>query len=267
MKTLKALAIVALFPFIAPAQNEPQDSTPAVVGAPVTVVKSWRADFGDRSIYLNRVVPPALQEAPAVVPDTTGPSAPTVVAPGLVPSKKTEILFLSATVYNHRITEFRWTADGLGFRAYSNVDFNLLAGVPTFESADTIYLLLLAVLNPPAQIGQPSQTGTPRDAGVVQTPSIPALDKLNANHAQYIVGENPDGSVPTDQNLAALDAMHRFYDANRQQLAEAYAARKAARIEQEAKATAPPPKPPAIVVNFWPGKNTVIVEGNNGAMK
>ena len=267
MKTPATPAFVALFTIAASAQDVPQDSTPAPSLPPVTVIKSWRADFGDRSIYLNRVAPSVLRNAPAAIPDANDQTASAVITPGLAPRKKTEILFLSAAVFSHQTTEFRWTADGHEFRACSNVNFNLLAGAPTFESADTVYSLLLAVRNTPAQIGQPSQGSSPQDKAGVQAVNIPALDKLSATQAQYLVAENADGSVPADKDLAAFDALHAFCDANRQQLTEAYAQREAARIEEESKPKAQPPKPPDTVVNFWPGKNTVIIEGNNKAIK
>lgn len=231
------------------------------------VLQSWKSDLGNRCIYLNRVAPPVLPAAPIKAQQENPQISETALAQILASEKKSEVLFLSATVYDHKVTEISGMEDGRAWRVFSNIDFNLLSGAVTFESADTDYSLLLAVNNMSRQFGQPLKADNLQDLEAVNTENIPALDKLSATQAQYIVADDVDGATPSAKKLAAFDALHVFYDANCQQLADAYAKREAARFEQESKPKVQPPKPPDTVVNFWPGNGTVVIDAASKRMK
>ena len=266
---MPALACLSLFTVNCPRVIAQTDKATNPERPPIhfQVLQGWKADLGDHAIFLNRVAPPVLPTTPPPAPAPTAEEiAAAKSAQTQTPRKKSEMLFLSATVYAHQYTEIGWTDGGHTFRAYSNIDFNLLTGAGAIESADTVYSLLLAVSNTSRQPGRPPQADPSQDSAV-GIERIPDLGKLSATKAQYLIAEDETGITPQAKDLAALDALHLFYDANRQQLAEAYAQREAARIEEGAKPKAQPPKPPDTVVNFWPGKNTVIIEGNSKAIK
>ena len=55
------------------------------------------------------------------------------------------MLFFSATVLDHRLTELRWFEEGGMFRAFSNIDFQYFSGMGEIETADSIYTLMLAL--------------------------------------------------------------------------------------------------------------------------
>lgn len=184
-----------------------------------------------------------------------------------MPAKKSEVLFLSATVHHHRFTEIRWMEDRHQFRVFSNLDFNVFAGVTTFESADTIYSMLLAVANTPEpSLNQPPE-GSPQNPAATDAHDIPDLRKLSATQAQYVVLENEDGAVPSETQLAALDGLHFYHDAHCQRLAEAAAVRETARIAEKSQPKAEPPKPPPTVVNFWAGQRTKMRDWKQGEVK
>jgi len=59
--------------------------------------------------------------------------------------KKSVLLFLSATVYDRNVTEVRGFGTQGEYRIFSNIDFNLLAGLGGFETPDTSYSLLMGL--------------------------------------------------------------------------------------------------------------------------
>ena len=145
--------------------------------------------------------------------------------------------------------------------AFSNIDFNLFGGSATIATADTVYSLLLAVGNQTSEVNElvepgVAEAGKPLPVGKL----IPSPDQFSPTRAQYLVVEDEAGAAPQARDLAALDALHVYFDANRQRLATEYASREAARIAQEQRPKAPPPKPKDTVVNFWPGNGTVITD-------
>lgn len=147
---------------------------------------------------------------------------------------------------------------GRAWSAYSNIDFNVLAGAGAFETDDTVYSLLLSVQNVSTGAGGPG-AGRPLPA----RKQLPPQDILSHTVSQYlIVGDKAD-SEPVQKDLAALDALHIYYDANRQRIADEYAKREAARIEQERMLREHPPKPKDTVVNYWIGTKPVVPAGTN----
>ena len=178
------------------------------------------------------------------------------------PRKKSEVLFFSATVRDHRLTEIRWMEDGQRWSAFSNIDFNLLTAAGNFESDDTVYSLLLTVQNEdtaPNGVPQGHVSGGQRPP--TKQRQFPRLDIFSLTESQYlIVGDQPDAE-PQAKMLAALDALHIYYDANRRRITDEYARREAGRIEQERMLRAHPPKPKDTVVNYWIGTKPVVPAG------
>jgi hypothetical protein len=130
-----------------PQARPPAESKPEAPPIKFQVLQSKRVDLGDRSLILNRVVPQVLPPAPppatAVVVTEAGPA----LEEERTPQKKQEVLFLSATVYDRQVTEVRSFAGQREIRIFSNIDFNLLAGVGGFETEDTVYTLLMGLGN------------------------------------------------------------------------------------------------------------------------
>jgi len=95
-------------------------------------------------VTYDRVVPPPSPAPSALLtPAVAAPPEP----PPAIQEKKSEVLFLSATVYGHEFTWVRWFRDGREFQAVSNVDFNHLAGVGTVETPDSVFTVLMSLGN------------------------------------------------------------------------------------------------------------------------
>lgn len=236
------------------------------------VLQGWKIDLGNRSIFLNRVAPPVLSPAPLAPPPAPAPTAGEVAKAeaeeARTPQKKSEVLFLSATVYDRSVTEVRSFGGEREYSFLTNIDFNLLAGVASFETADTAYLLILGVGNESheeveAFNKRAAEQGESKEA----FKRIPPLETFSKTRSEYVIAEDEPNVQPPAETLAALDALHVFYDTNRERLAEGYAKREVARVGQERWLKENPPVPKDTVVNFWPGKNTVILEGQRKGAK
>ena len=166
--------------------------------------------------------------------------------------KPREVLFLSATVRDRKFSEIRW-ADGVHrWSAFSNMDFNLLAALGSIETADTEYSLLLAISDEPAGTdGLAKQGEADGEKAAVEGRQIPSLEKLSPTRAQYLVFEDKSGAPPSAKDLAALDALHLYYDANRQRLGDEHAKRQTANAERERWLKEHPPVPKDTVISYW----------------
>ncbi len=177
------------------------------------------------------------------------------------------MLFLSATVYDNNVTEVRSFAGERECRFLSNIDFNLLAGLGKFETAETAYWLILGVGNETREEVEAFNKRALLQGQKDGFKRIPQRETFSKIRSEYVIAEEEPNAQPPAEILTALDALHVFYDVNRERLAIEYAKREAARIEQEQWLKEHPPKPQDTIVNFWPGKNTVILDGKSRGAK
>ncbi len=265
---LLALFAAALFH---PAGNaEPPETVPSVANeSPVRptlnlkVRDSVEVKFPGRSIFYQRVEPPA---APAARAPVTAPVAKVLslaesAAAEARASKKSEVLMLSATVYDRQVTELRWRSGNRDYHAWSNIDFNYLAGQGEIDTADCVYFLIMGLGNETRESVAEWNRFAPEWERLAaaeglaehwETKAVPDLAKFPAGRSTYLLS----GEAPTDDSLAALDSLHRYFDANRIRLIAEYAKREATRIAREQWNKEHPPKPQDTVINFWPKKST-----------
>jgi hypothetical protein len=76
------------------------------------------------------------------------------------------------------------------------------------------------------------------------------MENFNPTRSEYLLATNQKGE-PTEQQLAALDALHRYFDENKARLVDEYSRRKAANEERERWLKEHPPVPKDTVINFW----------------
>jgi len=264
---MKGSFAVAVFTALDLAVNSwAQDSAPAPTRTPLPplqVIEGVEVRRGQDTTVYQRVVPPVLPPRPrAPVRPAEEPQAPPLTAAQQRrAAKRSAVMFLSATVYDHRVTELRWFENQREYRAFSNADFNLLAGRSEIETDDTIYWLIMAVGNLTAE---EVATFNQRIAAEGLPPAprqIPLPANFSATRAEYVLAEGSALPLPAAETLAGLDALHVFYDANRPALVEEQTRREAesaARVEAERiKATTPK----RTVIQFWPKKSRVYGDG------
>ena len=81
--------------------------------------------------------------------------------------------------------------------------------------------------------------------------SVPALARFPVGRSSYLLS----GDAPADESLAALDALHRYYDAHRLQLTADCDRRAAATLARAQWLREQPPVPQDTVIKFWPKKS------------
>ena len=213
------------------------------------VLRQWQVGAGGRTIILNRVTPPVLPPAPPVpVPPTAEEMAAADDFEARHPAKNHAVLFLSATVYDRKVTEIRWLGAQGECRIFSNIDFNLLSGMGGFETDETAYSLMLALDD------QTAAEAAAKRAAKVFGKQIPQPEEFSATQAEYIVAEDAARKPPTAEDLTALNALHVYFDANKQRLAESYLLREKANVERQRELKEHPPAPRDTVIHYW--KNT-----------
>src|SRR5437867_1680045 len=122
-----------------------------------------------------------------------------------------------------------------------------------FETADASYTLLMAVGNETRaeriqDIRSLSKEGLKTG---VQLDVQPPRTAFNPTRSEYMVVEDKANALLGVDYLAALDALHIYFDANRQTLIEEHVKREAANAELQRQLKEHPPKPKDTVINYW----------------
>lgn len=256
------VAMAAIAPNPAASADEPVGATAITEARPVLnlqVIEGVEVKFSGRSVFYQRVAPPT---APAARAPVTAPVAKVLslaesAAAEARANKKAEVLMLSTTVYDRQVTELRWRSGNRDYHAWSNVDFNYLAGQGEIETEDCVYFLIMGLGNETRESVAEWNRFAPEWerlaaaeglAGQWATKTVPDLAKFPAGRSAFLLS----GEAPADDSLAALDALHRYFDANRIRLIADYAEREATRIAREQWLKEHPPAPKNTVINFWP---------------
>ena len=253
------LTLALPFPLLA---QETLPATDANHALKLQVLEGVEVKFPGRSIIYQRVIPPAAAAArvPVAVPVEKPLALAESVAAEARAQKKSAVLMLSATVYDRQVTELRWRSGDRDYRAWSNVDFNYLAGLGEIETADCVCLLIMGLGNEArealAEGADPVAAGERLAAAQSLAEQwagkgVPDLAKFPAGRSTYLLS----GEAPADDSLAALDALHRYFDTHRLRLIADYTQREATRSAREQWLKEHPPVPQDTVINFWPKKS------------
>jgi len=262
-----ALATIAasIITLASPTRSRAEEA-PASAGAKpsiqIRVLEGVEVKFRDHSVFYQRVAPPVppVARAPVAVPVVESLSLAESAAAEARAQKKSAVLMLSATVYDRQVTELRWSANGREYRAWSNSDFNLLAGQGEIETEACVYSLLMGLGNETREsVAEWNRlaAAAQRLADSWETKTVPDLSKFPVGRSTYLLS----GDAPADDSLAALDALHRYYDAHRLRLVADYEKRKATTAAREQWLKEHPPMPENTVINFWPIKSRTYPTG------
>lgn len=216
-------------------------------GQPARVLQSSRVELGDRAIIYQRLAPPAPTPAPA--------ARPGFVPPAERSGKPEKYFRLSATVYDRRLTKLRWFVGGREYHALSNVDFNYLAGIGTFETTDTIYSLVMGLGNESSEIDA-ALNRLAAQQGLAPFATDPApQESFDPARAEYrLLGERAAAAPP--EALAPLAALHRYFETHRARLIRDYEERVSNHRAREQWLKEHPPAPQDTTIRFWPKRGT-----------
>jgi hypothetical protein len=196
---------------------------------------------GTITIKVHTVNDPGLPDPPPPLPPlpVTDPQVTASMAELSTKCTDSQIVFLSATVYDHRRTLLTCHVTGNSRReitAWSNLDFNHFGGFGSFEATGAdgevrSYGLLMGI-------------GNENTAIESDEPAIPALPDDEPSFV--IETENPD-----PEGVKLVEDLHALYRAEGKRMAEACFAREKAREARKAYLLANPPKPKDVTVHFW----------------
>ena len=250
------------------AQITPTPVNSGTSGLNFKVIESQTFDFGDQITIFNRVVPPVFKKP---LPTTPTP-IPTLTAAELRAiqaweAKAHEWIMLEATVYDHQITDIQWFDAGhQSIRAFSNIDFTYLNGIANIETADTIYEYWIVVIDNETTA---SLQGNPASMALLANARIrlPILRNSPGIKSNYFISQSTNSTASTNDGIAALNALHSYYDANHATLIADYKKRTADyAVQQQYLKDHPPGPPPTITINFWPVKKSrYLTTGTKGS--
>jgi len=221
------------------------------------------APEGDINITVQLVKDPGLPDPPAPMPPAP-PDDPAVLArmAELVEKyRETQLVFVSATVYDHSRTFLRCYPSGNGHReeisAWSNLDFNHFSGFATFEVKGTDgetrqYGLLMALGNEEIERTRLREQRLAEHDIEFEPVEIPQLPDLATSGPAFVVTE---GDTTDRESMELIEGMHTLYKAEGPRMEEAYHARIKAYEDRKAYLLANPPKPKDVTIQFWSREN------------
>jgi len=213
---------------------------------------------GTINVTVQVVEDPNLPDPPPPLP-TLPPDDPAVLARLAELREKyrgTELVFLSATVYDHNRTFLRIYPNGkVGdeVTAWSNLDFNHFSGFSTYRVKDaedgTLYDcgLLMGIGGIDTRRWREMAEARGIEYKGPKIPEIPEMPDFAEGGPAFVV-------VDGDAESPAMDTLEQIHDLYRKEgarMEEAYHARVKARAERKADLLANPPKPNDVTIQFW----------------
>jgi hypothetical protein len=208
---------------------------------------------------------PGLPDPPPPLP-ATPPDDPAVIARMTELREKyrgTELIFVSATVYDHSRTLLRIYPNGNfegEISAWTNIDFNHFCGFSSYriKESDGTFSdrgLLMGIGN--ADTHRMHQRHA-RQGHDYHEPEIPELPDLAVSGPSFVVTEGlKDGEA-----MDTLSQVHELYRKEGTRMKLAFHAREKAQAERKAFLLAHPPAPRDVSVQFWKRDPSPAPENN-----
>jgi hypothetical protein len=170
-----------------------------------------------------------------------------------VDNQVTQLVFVSASVYDNDRTFLRIYADDGAVSAWSNIDFGMFDGTFVYRvhkadgtSYDQGLLLGLANLETVSLQQRAIEAGSS-----YVPPSIPILPDLDASGPVYQVsGDTQSGSA-----IEILEQLHDLFRGEGASIAQRSLARKQAEAAREAALLANPQEPEDVTIRYWKGES------------
>jgi hypothetical protein len=219
-----------------------QDTSKLIPNPRILFSSTVRKADGGTTTY-QHIEPPTAEQlaALAAARQAANPAPPATPLP--------PVLQLTARVYEGSLTELRWSYHGVECTAWSSVDFRLLEAIPQFEQ-DGVTRRLSSITMTHRQ--PPAGVVSPRPWPVFPAEVLAAVPQ--GLRSWYVLTEFGGTAAMEAEACAALDALHRYVEANW----EALQARRTQREAQKAAEAAyklahpePPPAPTNTIIQFW----------------
>lgn len=165
----------------------------------------------------------------------------------------TELVFVSATIYDHSRTLLRCYPSGGASKeisGWSNLDFNCFSGFATYQvngmdGEVRQYGLMMGIGNEDTK--QRAELLAKHDR-TYNAPEIPKLPDLATDGPAFVVTE---GDASDKDSMAVITGMHDLYRVEGPRMEAAYQARIKAEDERRTYLLANPPVPQDVTIQFW----------------
>lgn len=216
----------------------------------VEAIEEWEINRGGKKVILRQTAPPpsAQKRTPqSVQPEWTKEQ----LALWLALQPEPRAIHLSAYVYDRSVTEVIWREPGgREWRIISNVDFNYLTGIGSFEDGTYAWSNFMALENVDTAAEQ-AKVLLAASQGVDYSPrTAPGAGLFASSDPEYLVYAESEAAVP-EALYEELDALHQYYYAHRDRLIAEYERRKVLNKARQEWQKANPPQPKDTVINFW----------------
>lgn len=230
-----------------------------------TILDSIEIDLGDRSIFLNRIEPPVLKPSKVDLNEPEALASPTPLTPEEQAEAvrweqmNYETFYPSATAYEGKGSEvFVWTQDG-GVRVLSSIDFRYFQPIHGFEG-DGVYYSTFFMLDLWAQVA--IEEAKQEDPTLVV--EYPVFPKEVDGISRFEVVSGSEGEENA-KAIAALEALHVYFDENRAKVIKDYEEAEAARLAHEKWLNNNPAVPQNTVINYFPVRSVYAPKEPPGA--
>ncbi|NJR43903.1 MAG: hypothetical protein HC767_15825 [Akkermansiaceae bacterium] len=192
-----------------------------------------------------------LPPLPALPPDD--PAVIAKMAELRVSHPKTQLVFVSATVYDHSRTFLRCYFNGEKeneISVWSNLDFNHFSGFGTYQvkasdGETRQYGLMMGLGNEGSAQKAAFAVKYEKTSALTKIPELPDLEI--AGPAFVVV----EGDSSNREGIELVEGMHRLYRAEGKRMESAYHARTKAAEERKTFLLANPPVPENVTIQFW----------------
>ena len=210
---------------------------------------------GRINVTVRMVEDPGLPEPPKPLPQID-PDDPAVIARMEELREHyqgTSMIFLSASVYDHKRTLMRIHPNGdvdNEVTAWSNLDLNHLTGFSTYQVDDAIdgtphyYSFIMGIGNENSAMYAKLAS---RNGWKYTPPEIPELPDVEKGGPAFVVTEGKADSPA----MATLEQIHDLYRKEGKRMEAAFHAREKAYAERKAYFIANPPVPEDVTISFW----------------
>jgi hypothetical protein len=213
---------------------------------------------GRINVTVQLVEDPNLTDPPPPLP-ALPPEDPAVIARLAELREKyrgTELVFLSATVYDQNRTFLRIYPNGRvdgSVTAWSNLDFHHFSGFSTYRVKDAVdgalydYGLLMGIGGIDTRSWKEMAEARGLEYKGPEIPEIPIMPDLANGGPAFVLVEGDAKSPAMD----TLEQIHDLYRREGARMEEAHLARVKAQADRKAYLLANPPKPNDVTIQFW----------------
>ena len=252
MASFLVAAVAVVFPVCHSHPAEPGQSPREEAAAKFRILDQQEFVLGSRSIIYNRVAPPPPKTALPPAASLRNSASPSAVSGKSADPEQKDVQTISplVTVYDGRFSEMNWRDEHGLLRIISNIDMNHFGASGTFATPGTVFSYFMILSNGSLADLAGTWVGRARSelADLVTNPQAPA---------RYLILEGQPSEHPAA--VAALEAMHSFYNSHRVRLIRDYQVREAAERERQHQLREHPPIPKDTVINYWPKKSSIYL--------